>query len=332
MRTRFLLVALLCAWAAPLLGAQNDAVSVNPFQQQGNWYRGNTHTHTTESDGKLAPAARCASYREAGYDFVVISDHNKVTDVSGLSDDEFLAIAGAELHPANPHGGSIYHFVAINLRENIDAKTLSANEVIAEVKRQGGEVVLAHPYWSGHAITDYLPLQGYLAVEVYNHVTDRSIRKGYSEQTWDELLDRAGPVFGIAADDAHGKGEDSFHGWIMVKAPALTTEAVMAALRTGAFYATEGPQILDLEIAVAEIAAADPTQPPVERRVVRVKCSPAKTVVVKGPGPFGRRVNAPEGQHLTEAELILPASPTKYVRIEITDADGKKAWSNPLFF
>jgi cation diffusion facilitator CzcD-associated flavoprotein CzcO len=96
MRRAILLAALLCAWAAPLLGAGNDAASVNPFKQPGNWYRGNTHTHTTESDGKLAVAARCASYREAGYDFLVITDHGKVTDVSGLSDDKFLAIPGAE--------------------------------------------------------------------------------------------------------------------------------------------------------------------------------------------------------------------------------------------
>jgi hypothetical protein len=199
------------------------------------------------------------------------------------------------------------------------------------VRSTGGIPVYGHPYWSGHAITDYLPLQGYLAVEVYNYLTDLSIGKGRSEQTWDELLDRAGPVFGIAADDAHRQGEDSFGGWIMVKAPALTTAAIMAALRTGAFYATEGPQILDVETEVSQVKSGDPSKPPAERRVVRVKCSPARTIVVKGPRSVGRRVDAPERKDLTEAELTLP-SPIKYLRVEITDVNGKKAWSNPLFF
>ena len=83
--------------------------SVNPFKQPGRWYRGNTHSHSTESDGRMPIADRFAQYRDGGYDFLVLTDHRKVNDVSAHSRDGFLAISGSEVHPDNPYGGDRYH-------------------------------------------------------------------------------------------------------------------------------------------------------------------------------------------------------------------------------
>ena len=294
--------------------------NANPFKHPGQWYRGNTHSHSTESDGKLPMAERFAAYREAGYDFLVLTDHRKVNDVSTYSDDGFLAISGSEVHPNNPYGGDTYHIVGINLHERINCAELHPNAVIEEIKRQGGEAVLCHPYWCGHTLLDYLPLSGYFAVEVYND-TCMGIGKGFSEQAWDDLLDRGGPVFGIAADDAHGTEHDCFHGWVMVKAPELTTDAIMTGFRTGAFYSTLGPELIDLEL-------VDEGE---EKRSVTVKCSPAQSIVFKAQRSRGKRIVAPEGETLTEETYEVPSS-VKYVRVEITDENGKKAWSNPFFF
>ncbi len=294
--------------------------NANPFKHPGQWYRGNTHSHSTESDGKLPMAERFAAYREAGYDFLVLTDHRKVNDVSIYSDDGFLAISGSEVHPNNPYGGDTYHIVGINLHERINCAELHPNAVIEEIKRQGGEAVLCHPYWCGHTLLDYLPLSGYFAVEVYND-TCMGIGKGFSEQAWDDLLDRGGPVFGIAADDAHGTEHDCFHGWVMVKAPELTTDAIMTGFRTGAFYSTLGPELIDLEL-------VDEGE---EKRNVTVKCSPAQSIVFKAQRSRGKRIVASEGETLTEETYEVPSS-VKYVRVEITDENGKKAWSNPFFF
>ena len=46
----------------------------------GRWYKGNTHTHTTESDGDSPPEYVARWYRDHGYDFLVLSDHNVFTD------------------------------------------------------------------------------------------------------------------------------------------------------------------------------------------------------------------------------------------------------------
>lgn len=43
---------------------------------QPRWWKGNTHTHTLWSDGDGAPEHVAAWYRDAGYNFLVLSDHN----------------------------------------------------------------------------------------------------------------------------------------------------------------------------------------------------------------------------------------------------------------
>ena len=39
--------------------------------------RGDFHLHTSGSDGQQPPAVVCANYRKKGYDFIVITDHNR---------------------------------------------------------------------------------------------------------------------------------------------------------------------------------------------------------------------------------------------------------------
>ena len=111
--------------------------NANPFLQPGQWYRGNTHSHSTESDGQLPMSERFGAYREAGYDFLVLTDHRKVNDVSAYSTSDFLAIPGSEVHPSNPYGGATYHFVAINIHETLNCAKMHPNAVLDEIKAQG---------------------------------------------------------------------------------------------------------------------------------------------------------------------------------------------------
>jgi alpha-L-fucosidase len=47
-----------------------------PTAPEPRWFKGNTHTHTLWSDGQRAPELAVGWYREHGYDFLVLSDHN----------------------------------------------------------------------------------------------------------------------------------------------------------------------------------------------------------------------------------------------------------------
>ena len=52
---------------------------VNPWSADGQWLKGSIHTHTTNSDGRLSPKEVVELYRRCGYDFVVFTDHGRVT-------------------------------------------------------------------------------------------------------------------------------------------------------------------------------------------------------------------------------------------------------------
>ncbi|MCH8223012.1 MAG: hypothetical protein IH868_06325, partial [Chloroflexi bacterium] len=65
-----------------------------------NWFKGNLHTHTTESDGDAPPEHVAEWYREHGYDFLVLSDHNHLTvlDDAGSNPGKWpLLIPGEEI-------------------------------------------------------------------------------------------------------------------------------------------------------------------------------------------------------------------------------------------
>ena len=60
------------------------------------WLKGNTHTHTTVSDGDTPPADVARWYKSREYAFLVLSDHNVFTDpktLSSLTDSTFLLLA-----------------------------------------------------------------------------------------------------------------------------------------------------------------------------------------------------------------------------------------------
>src|SRR5688500_4476438 len=94
------LVAILAAAPAPQ--AAPAAQSAAPAAAPHKWYKGNTHTHTLNSDGDSTPDEVVRWYREHGYQFLVLTDHNFVTSIDGLNalhgaDERFLVVRGEEV-------------------------------------------------------------------------------------------------------------------------------------------------------------------------------------------------------------------------------------------
>ena len=68
-----------------------------PRPAAGRWFKGNTHTHTVNSDGDSTPDEVVRWYREHGYNFLVLTDHNYLTASTGLNavhgaPDKFIVI------------------------------------------------------------------------------------------------------------------------------------------------------------------------------------------------------------------------------------------------
>ncbi len=297
------------AWAA-------ETTPVNPFELPGNWYKANLHAHTTESDGDVPLDVRVEQYKNYGYDILAVTDHEKTSEVEPFRTDDFLLISGMETHPPSPNPAMVYHILAINVPVGLSFERETPMEERMKVLREAGAYLIsAHPYWCGFTLDELIPLHehGAAALEVYNAVC-RFNGRADSSVHWDMLLEKGWRLPAVAVDDVHDDNSLRL-AWTMIKAEELTLDAVMDALRKGAYYASTGPEFTDVRI---------------EDGVVKVECSPVRKIQFYATAPHGRQFIA-EDEPLTSGEFA-PRPAVKYVRVEITDAEGKQAWSPVLYF
>jgi len=299
-----------------------------PFDRPGHFYRGNVHTHTNVSDGVLPPATVVERYREAGYDFVALTDHLlarygwQQTDETHLSDDEFTVLRGAELHGpgltgpglAGP-GEGLWHVVAVGLPvgfpHNADGET--GQQLARRAVAAGAWVGAAHPAWYGATAADIASLGPIHAVEVYNAACAELNDRGDSFAVYQELLAAGARLDLFASDDTHFNGQDdNFRAWVMVKAPSKAADDLVASLKAGHYYSSTGPRILG-------VARSGP--------LLTVRCTPATRVYLSGLGATARRVS---GVAVSEAEFDVSTMLGSRVRVTVVERGGGRAWTNPF--
>ncbi|MBI4004328.1 MAG: PHP domain-containing protein [Candidatus Omnitrophica bacterium] len=232
-------------------------------------YVGAVHIHTTyshDAHGTFEDVIRVANAQRL--DYVILTEHNNLRALRDGRQGWYggtLVLIGMEI---STHDG---HYLAFNVTEEIDRKTLTTQQVIDEVNRQGGFGFIAHPYfkkarWNDWAVT------GFTGIEAYNVAHDSLdenrarlvawtftvppdifwlslLDRPYDPlRTWDQLIARRGRIVGIGSTDAH-----EFHlmglkfapyeimfrfvrTHILVSSPTLTKEGVYDALRAGHAY------------------------------------------------------------------------------------------------
>ena len=295
---------------------------MNYYGEQRLALRANLHTHSTLSDGRLPPEQVIEAYASEGYDVLAMTDHHQINDVTQWDNHGMIIIQGAELHPLSSPERCRWHLVALNLP--LDFKCLrpfetgeSAQEVVDAVTAAGGIVSVAHPHWCAFSSADIKDLKNYFALEVYNTECE-FYGRAYSEQTWDELLANGQKVSAVAVDDMHRKCA-LFGGWTVVCAKERTLPAVMDALKKGEFYATQGPEFHTLGLDGNKLYAEFSE---VVRCSLVLKFS-GKCLIIPGQ-------DAPGTSAEYDLESIRAAG--GYARWNITDARGRSAWSNPIYF
>lgn len=207
------------------------------------WFRGNLHSHTTESDGRATPAELMAHYRILGYDFLAISDHDILTRVRPEDVPEGLLILHALEAGVGPH------LLCVNITDPIQ-KMSDRQAVIDAATELGGFAVLNHPNWGrqfSHWDQEVMErLEGYAGIEIYNGVIQFLEGSSYALDRWDRLLSAGKRVWGFAHDDSHAPHGVGL-GWIMVQAKGLTREGIGEAIRDGRFYGSTGVSIQRIE-------------------------------------------------------------------------------------
>jgi hypothetical protein len=294
-----------------------------PFCQPGRFYKGNLHTHSANSDGMLAPGEIADFYRGAGYDFVAVTDHFRerynfpVTDTAPYRTDDFTTLIGAELHSMGTPLGGEWHIVAAGLP--LDFAPARPSETGADLARRAHEagawLSVAHPGSQGLVAEDFFALQYADAAEVHNE------RCKFHDDRCDgwflaDAVASAGHVIGaVAVDDAHFDGVPD-HGlaFTMVRAERLDPDSILGALKKRHYYASQGPQICDVQLADGALM---------------VKSSPAVSVVASGRGGPARAVL---GEGITTCYLPLADFlPGGYVRVTVRDSAERRAWTNPIY-
>ena len=199
------------------------------------WYKGNLHTHTTASDGKLSYEEAVARYRQAGYDFLAVSDHWVPSQT--VEEPDFLLISGVE-YDANfetdYHGHS--HKVCVHLNgvgftaQPAVTRGQTPQEMVDAIHAAGGIVTFNHPEWSRNTAEDIWVLHGLDGVEIYNHGCSWESKSGYSGVHVD-LLALGGRMLPVmAADDAHRYVGDECGGFLWLAAESLSHADVLDAL------------------------------------------------------------------------------------------------------
>lgn len=284
------------------------------YDTKGNWYKGNTHIHSTASDGGKTFQEIAGLYAATGYHFLFRTDHWVVSDAeSDPNEYPLLWLDGIEINGLD-RGGSDYHIVCLGRFQPMDRKR-GMVRLMEDAREQGGIIILAHPHFMGNTFEDAVRY-GFDGVEVYNNVCNWLNGKGHGGPYWSHMMDRNPSVFGLAVDDAHIRPEHPVWngGWIVVNAPELSRKTIYHAVREGHFYSSCGPEIYSIEISESE---------------VHVRCSPVKFARVVGPAWRGVRQGCFTDEPWTEITLPLKAD-RAYTYLEIEDEAGKKAWTNNL--
>lgn len=301
------------------------------FSVPGRFWRGNLHTHSDRSDGILPATEVCRRYAAEGYDFLCLTDHfigsygYPITDTVPMRDARFTTLLGAELHSGRMANGELWHILAVGLPADFApanapgfvpvAGQETGPELAARARAAGAFVAIAHPQWSALTLGDARSMTGAAhAVEAYNHGCAVGADRADGFHMLDLLLAEGHRLDLVATDDAHFTEPDHFGGWVMVRAEENSPEALLTALKAGAYYSSQGPDFEDIRITGGR---------------AEIRCSAVSTVIVQGTGSAAVALH---GASMTRARVPLGrVGDSPWLRVTLVDAAGRRAWSNPVW-
>ena len=269
---------------------------------QNKWYKGNTHTHTTYSDGKLLPYAVKDLYVEAGYDFLFFTDEDRIIPIDTLSEESFLVFNGEEAIMDEQHISCL----------DIDSAVPPTNftDVVEKSYLHGGFAVLNHPRRGTHEV--WAPaitrVEQLFFMEIFNGKSEKDLHHD-DQTTWDTVLTHGKLIYGVAADDFH-EAKHLGKGWIMVRADTLQKDSILASILRGDFYSSTGPVINDILVTDTSIhiEAENATQ-------IKFIGNNRTTLYTEASNVADYTITGEEG----------------YIRVEVINGSST-AWTQPLYW
>ena len=286
------------------------------------------HTHTTRSDGHKTPEKAVEIYTAMGYDAIALTDH-WVYAPTDMEREGIKLLSGCEYNIGGSDGtAGVYHIVGLCMEREPEIDPQAANDtavpvaergrqIIKAIREAGGIAVLAHPAWSLNTPEQIITLGDFDALEIYNSVSDFGMSdRPYSGLQVDMIAGRGCFPPLTATDDTHYYTGDEGRGFVMLDAEAAEAcgggaKGIAEAIKQGRFYATQGPEIHLRRI---------------DKQTIHLTCSPCDKIVFLSNVVWAKG-RVLRGKDMVEATYTIHECDT-FVRAEVTDKDGRQAWSN----
>lgn len=218
-------------------------VRSRPIRPGSGWYRGDLHSHTFHSDAAGSPELLHAAARQAGLDFLAVTDHNTISQrryFHQASSPDLIFVRGMEVTTTNGHANifGVDDWLDFRLRKPADAHTLAAR-----VHQRGGLLSINHdkptiPWDYEIPAIDCMEVwqsswfaRNWVSLARYQHRLASGLRPsliGGSDYHQPDRLQPEGP-FVIGRPTT------------VLELDELSEDAVLAAMRAGRGYVTESP-------------------------------------------------------------------------------------------
>ena len=319
------------------------------------FWKGNTHVHTDRSLDSREPVVNVLRwYRDAGYNFLVVTDHDRSSvpdEFSMLEEVDYLILAGEEISSAAVTQDGEFLPVHVNSicsnGTTVGGIAVSGSDrSLRDAVRRASNIArgipqINHPNWRGALTAEDILGAGtapLLEIANQNDIVDNDGNDDHPsvEAKWDAVLSEGMQIYGVASDDTHSLASNSGtrpgRGWVQVHAQLLSSEEICGSLEKGLFYASTGVELERIVVSNAEME-------------VRISAAPFTTgedyvTTFIGNGGIvlytttGLTPSFSASQYTNYArdpgEAVRTRRPwTHYVRAVIRDSRGNSAWVQP---
>lgn len=318
----------MCRWVAESMAAR-VARSKKLFPWK--FFRGDFHSHTQHSDGIGTVAETADMVAASGLDFQFVTDHWGLTQAPECC--EHGLWVGQE--PTTEH----HHLGILGLRQAFAPQQSFLSDVAA-AKRLGATVFIPHPtgWWPNQhypkvALRILEKLPSPFLMEICNGANNIFCAFDHTDAwavaLWDRLLRMGRKVHAMGNTDAHAPHAIGMV-WNGVFAPRCAERSVIAAVSQGRSFVSDGPLI---HVALGRATMGTDASARDRKRRLKINAVDsaglASVRVVADGRPFA--VFDARGRPSWIGKVAVPRRVRKYVRVEATAVDARRAFSNPIY-
>jgi len=303
---------------------------------QRHWYGADLHHHANMLEGVTPPEMVVRAQLATDLDLTFVSDHDSTANLDTMA--TLSKQRGVPFIPSieiSPSWGHMNPFpIALDSQLQVDPGTADVQTIIADARRMGAEVVPTnHPYngygYLGNLAEDKVP-GGFtpafdlveLNAEVDNARTLESVHR-----FWDQGLQ----MYLTAGTDTHDVWNQlTGRMRMMAHVPGeLSVDGFARALKDGHAYATQGPLLFPVERLFGDtLRLAGDAEGHWSVKVQAVDGLAEARLIGRG----GKVLETRQlDGHETTLDFTIPGDADGWVALEVDDADGDTAWSDPLW-